>query len=233
MDKKTYNDLYYSNGEHAVTPAQMFKHNLIAIMKEKKINRVELAKKLNMPYTTLCDWCTGRIYPKREKIELIAEALDVQIQDLDGLRWREDIDDDVSNELVKVIVADKIPAENTPREACKLYPWFQTSLPPRLLKYDSYYFGLKVDDTSMEPKVSTDDYVICQQGNFVDRDDLYVIRKKNEDAVVRYIMVLNYGFTVMTLNTPNGIITETYKYEDIDKKIEILGRCVSHSSHVL
>lgn len=143
-------------------------------------------------------------------------------------------DEDISDEeLEKVIVADKIPAENPPREACKLYPWFQTSLPPRLLKYDSYYFGLKVDDTSMEPKVSTDDYVICQQGNFVDRDDLCVARKKNEDAIVRYIMVLNYGFTVMTLNTLNGIITETYKYEDIDKKIEILGRCVSHSSHVL
>ena len=85
----------------------------------------------------------------------------------------------------------------------------------------------------MEPKVTTDDYVICQQGSFVDRDDLYVIRKKNEEAVVRYIMVLNYGFTVMTLNTPNGIVTETFKYEDIDKKIEILGRCVSHSTHVL
>ena len=84
----------------------------------------------------------------------------------------------------------------------------------------------------MQPKISEDDYVICLQTNLIDRDGIYVVRKENEDATIRYIMILNDGFTVMTLNTPNGIITESYKYDDIDKKIEILGRCVSFSSAI-
>lgn len=228
MDKKRMLELAMKD---AKTPADMFKHNLNAIMKEKKINRVELAKKSNIPYTTLCDWCTGRIYPKREKIELIANALEVQVKDLDGFRWYEDIDDDVSNELARVTVAEKIPADKTPRESCNLYPWFETTLSPTLLKHDSYFFGLRSNDDSMEPKLTKDDLVICQQGNLVDRDDIYVVRKKNEEAVIRYIMLINDGFAVITLNTPSGAISESYKYDDIDKKIEILGRCVEYTTH--
>ena len=223
MDKKRFEELAMKDVK---TSADFFKHNLNAIMKEKKINRVELAKKLDMPYTTLCDWCTGRIYPKREKIELIANALEVQLKDLDGIRWREDIDDDVSNELASVTIAEQIPTDKTPRESCKLYPWFESTLSPKLLKHDSYFFGLRANDNLMEPKLAKDDYVICKQGNLIDRDDLYVIRKKNEEAVIRYIVVLNDGFVVMTLNTPNGAISESYKYGDIDNTIEILGRSI-------
>lgn len=227
MDKKRFEELAMKS---AKTSADFFKHNLNAIMKEKKINRVELAKKMDMPYTTLCDWCTGRIYPKREKIEMIAKALEVQYKDLDGIRWRDDIDDDVSNELASATVAEQIPAGKTPRESCNLYPWFETTLSPNLLKHDSYFFGLRSNDESMEPKLTKDDYVVCQQGNLIDRDGLYVVRKKNEDAIIRYIMMLNDGFAVITLNTPLGAITESYKYDDIDKKIEILGMCVEYTT---
>ncbi len=229
MDKKRFEERALKN---AKTSADMFKHNLNAIMKEKKINRVELAKKTNMPYTTLCDWCTGRIFPKMEKIQLIADALEVQMKDLYGIRWRDEIDDDVSNELARVTIAGQIPADKTPRESCNLYPWFETSLSPKLLKHDSYFFGLRSNDESMEPKLTKDDYVVCQQDNLIDRDALYVVRKKNEEAVIRYIMVLNDGFAVMTLNTPSGVVTESYNYDDIDKSIEILGRCVEYSSHI-
>lgn len=228
MDKKRFRE---QSSKYAKTPADFFKHNLNAIMKEKKINRVELAKKLDMPYTTLSDWCTGRIYPKREKIELVANALEVQVKDLDGIRWRDDIDDDVSNELASVTIATHIPADKTPRESCNLYPWFETTLSPSLLKRDSYFFGLRSNDELMEPKLTKDDFVVCTQGNLIDRDDLYVVRKKNEEAVIRYIMVLNDGFAVMTLNTPSGAISESYKYDDIDKTIEVLGRVVEYTTH--
>ena len=163
---------------------------------------------------------------------MVANALEVQYKDLDGIRWRDDIDDDVSNELASVTVAEHIPADKTPRESCNLYPWFETTLSPKLLKHDSYFFGLRSNDDSLEPKLTKDDYVVCLQGNLIDRDDLYVVRKKNEDAVIRYIMVLNDGFAVLTLNTPSGVVTESYSYDDIDKKIEILGRCVEYSRHI-
>ena len=141
-------------------------------------------------------------------------------------------DDDVSNELASVTIAEQIPADKTPREACNLYPWFESTLSPKLLKHDSYFFGLRANDNLMEPKLAKDDYVICKQGNLIDRDDLYVVRKKNEEAVIRYIVVLNDGFAVMTLNTPNGAISESYKYDDIDNTIEILGRSVQRVTQV-
>lgn len=226
MDEKRFNEIAE---KYSMTSAEVFKRNLTVIMKEQKVSRVELAKKLNMPYTTLCDWCTGRIYPKREKIELLAKALNVQVKDLDGFQLRKDIDDDVSNELATATIAKKIPAGITPRTACAMYPWFETTLTPTLLKHDNYYFGLKITNNDMDPKFIIDDWVVCLQSELIDRDDYYVVRKNDEEAKLRYIINIKDGFTVLTLNTPLGVVTESYKYEDIGKKIEILGRVVSFS----
>lgn len=213
----------------AKSPADHFKHNLNAIMKEKKINRVELAKKMNIPYTTLCDWCTGRIYPKPEKIALVAEALNVEVKDLDGIRWLQDQDDDISNEWAEVTIANKIPKDMTPREACKAYPWFDTSLSPALLRNESYFFGLRVTDDSLIPKVYEDDWVIFEQVDYIDRDGMYCIRENGKDAVIRYVIKLEDGFATMILNSPHGIITKTYSYDDVDKKVQILGRGIQMS----
>ena len=60
----------------------IFVNNLRAIMKERKVSRKELADALNIPYTTLCDWCTGRIFPRVEKINLLADYFKIKKADL-------------------------------------------------------------------------------------------------------------------------------------------------------
>ena len=60
----------------------VFIHNLNTIMKDRKVSRKELAKGLNVPYTTLTDWCTGRIFPRVEKINMIADYFGIKKSDL-------------------------------------------------------------------------------------------------------------------------------------------------------
>ena len=52
------------------------------ITKERKVSRKELAKGLNVPYTTLTDWCTGRTFPRVEKINMIADYFGIKKSDL-------------------------------------------------------------------------------------------------------------------------------------------------------
>ena len=60
----------------------VFIHNLNTIMKDRRVSRKELAKGLNVPYTTLTDWCTGRIFPRVEKINMIADYFGIKKSDL-------------------------------------------------------------------------------------------------------------------------------------------------------
>ena len=60
----------------------VFIHNLNTTMKDRKVSRKELAKGLNVPYTTLTDWCTGRIFPRVEKINMIADYFGIKKSDL-------------------------------------------------------------------------------------------------------------------------------------------------------
>ena len=77
------------------------------IMKERKVSRKELAKGLNVPYTTLTDWCTGRIFPRVEKINMIADYFGIKKSDLIE-EMLEDEDDLLNDDAVIVDVFSKI-----------------------------------------------------------------------------------------------------------------------------
>lgn len=85
----------------------VFIHNLNMIMKERKVSRKELAKGLNIPYTTLTDWCTGRIFPRVEKINMIADYFGIKKSDLIE-EMLEDEDDLLNDDTVIVDVFSKI-----------------------------------------------------------------------------------------------------------------------------
>ena len=81
------------------------------IMKERKVSRKELAKGLNVPYTTLTDQCTGRIFPRVEKINMIADYFGIKKSDLIE-EMLEDEDDLLNDDPVIVDVFSKIYFEN-------------------------------------------------------------------------------------------------------------------------
>ena len=209
-----------------ITQQELFVHNLKVVMKERKINRVKLAKDLNIPYTTLCDWCTGRIFPKIEKIEMIANYFNLPTSDFVGMRKLNDIDDDLSNEIARVTIADKIPFDMTPREAVRKYPWFENSIPAELLTHGRYYFGLRIDDDSMAPKFHKNDWAIFYQTDVIDQDAYYCIKYENKNAIIRQIIIVKGGFMVIPLNMTDGLKPEIFKKTDIGSKIYILGRAI-------
>ncbi len=212
-----------------ISTKDTFVHNLKVIMKERKINRIKLSKELNIPYTTLCDWCTGRIFPKFNKIDMIAKYFELNASDLIGLKLLSDSDDDLTNEIAEVFIAERIPFEMTPREATRKHGWFISRIPPELLTNGRYYFGLKISDESMTPKFHIDDWVIFYQTDVIDRESYYCVKFPNQDAVIRQIIIVNGGYLVLPLNMSYGLKPEVFKKEDLNSKIFILGRAVRMS----
>lgn len=211
---------------------KLFVNNLNVVMKEHKINRVQLSKELGIPYTTLCDWCTGRIMPKYEKIQLIAEYFDINVSELFGDKMLTDPDDDCSNEIFEVMVAREIPFDMTPAVAMKKYKYFPDCLDGNKINPKNSYFGLKLNDDSMQPFMSINDYGIFVESNKLEADGLYCIKEKNMPATIRKIVLLKGGFLVIPVNQDSKFKTESYKNEELNDKIFILGKCIKYSHMV-
>lgn len=56
--------------------------NLKKYINNKNISRKELSKVLDVPYSTLSDWINAKIYPRIDKIELLADYFKIEKSDL-------------------------------------------------------------------------------------------------------------------------------------------------------
>ena len=188
----------------------IFINNLKAIMKERKVSRRQLAEGLNIPYTTLTDWCTGRIFPRVEKINLIADYFNIKKSDLIEEITDED-DDALYDDVVKVDVFSKLFLDSVwclKNESLKID---EELIPPEWIKKQQSYFGLIMNDNSMDPEFHKDDYLIIRECKKMDKDGFYCILEKDSDyAKIRKLIHINDGIMVMPLNMDDKTQPKTY-----------------------
>ena len=176
----------------------VFIHNLNTIMKDRKVSRKELAKGLNVPYTTLTDWCTGRIFPRVEKINMIADVY--------------------SKVFLDAVWCDKTQAFKVGEEL----------IPPEWIKNKQSYFGIIMPDNSMDPEFHKNDCLIIREDNKRGKDGLYcVLEKDNDYATIRKLININDGIMVMPLNLNGEFKPKTYLKGTLEfESLRILGPVV-------
>ena len=188
----------------------IFINNLKAIMKERKVSRRQLAEGLNVPYTTLTDWCTGRIFPRVEKINLIADYFNIKKSDLIEEITDED-DDALYDDVVKVDVFSKLFLDSVWCLKNDSFKIDEELIPPELIKNHQSYFGLIMNDNSMDPEFHKDDCLIIRECKKMDKDGFYCVLEKDSDyAKIRKLIHINDGIMVMPLNMSDNIQPKTY-----------------------
>ena len=188
----------------------VFINNLKAIMKERKVSRRQLAEGLNVPYTTLTDWCTGRIFPRVEKINLIADYFNIKKSDLIEEIIEED-DDALYDDVVKVDVFSKIFLDSVWCLKNETFKIDEELIPPEWIKNHQSYFGLIMNDNSMDPEFHKDDCLIIRECKKMDKDGFYCVLEKDSDyAKIRKLIHINDGIMVMPLNMSDNIQPKTY-----------------------
>lgn len=74
---------------------QIFARNLQYYMDLFGVTRRDICDQLNLKYTTICDWVTGKKYPRIDKIEMLANYFGVTKADLieakDSTSQRDDL----------------------------------------------------------------------------------------------------------------------------------------------
>ena len=210
----------------------VFSKNIKRFMDVNNIDRQELADALNIKYSTLSDWINGNVYPRIDKIELIANYFNINKSSLIEDWIFDDGTEDktikiINNKLVKLVpILGKIPA-GMPLEAIENeYTVDYETIPADWTKGNKKYFALKIQGNSMEPRYKDGSTVIFLKSNDCESGQDCCVRLNDGNVTFKRITKREDGILLSPLNMENdtGFIPILFKYEDMENTpIEILG----------
>lgn len=194
---------------------EIFSRNLRRYMRLNNKDRNDVARDLEIPYSTLTDWYNGNIYPRIDKIQILANYFGIQKSDLVESNSN-------SNKSIPILGTVKagynwLAEENvigyiTDRDTIKDYE-----------KNINEYFALKVTGDSMLPLLSDGDLVIVHDQDDVESGQTAVILINGEEATVKKVIKTNEGIELHAMNPYYPI--KKFTFEDMKNiPIKIIGR---------
>lgn len=193
---------------------EIFAKNLKYYMDLNKKDRNDVARDLEIPYTTVTSWCNAEFYPRIDKIELLARYFDIQKSDLVEEKTNK------SSRGAVVLVYGKIPA-GIPMEMIE--DILDTEeISADMLKGGKQYFGLKIKGDSMEPDYLDGDVIIFQKVDDCENGDDCVVMVNGNEGTFKRVFKNENGIILQPLN--NKYQPMPYSNEEIEKlPVKILG----------
>ena len=159
---------------------EIFAKNLNYYMNINKKNRSDVCRDLDIPYSTFTDWCNANIYPRIDKIEMLAIAIDIKKSDLVENKEKLDM---IGNPVTSIPILgivkagyDYLAQEN----------WVGTiDVETSLVGNGKDYFALKVHGNSMSPALIEDDIVIIKKQNDFENGDIVVAIINGDEATIK------------------------------------------------
>ena len=194
---------------------EIFSRNLRRYMRLNNKDRNDVARDLEIPYSTLTDWYNGNIYPRIDKIQILANYFGIQKSDLVESNSN-------SNKSIPILGTVKagynwLAEENvigyiTDKDTIKDYE-----------KNINEYFALKVTGDSMLPLLSDGDLVIVHDQDDVESGQTAVILINGEEATVKKVIKTNEGIELHAMNPYYPI--KKFTFDDMKNiPIKIIGR---------
>lgn len=179
---------------------EIFSKNLKYYMEINNKDRNDICNDLGFPYTTFAEWYNGNIYPRIDKIEMIANYFGIKKSDL--IEEKRSNANTVSSAIV--FVYGTIPA-GIPME-CIEDIIDTEEIPASMLNGGKEYFGLKIKGSSMSPTYLDGDTIIlekvddCESGQ-----DAVVMVNGNDGTFKRVFKDMDAKtITLQPLNTNLG-----------------------------
>lgn len=174
---------------------EIFAKNLQYYMEINNKDRNDLARDLNLPYTTITSWCKGEFYPRIDKIQLLANYFNIQKADL--VESRNTLAH-TSNSAV-VFVYGTIPA-GIPME-CIEDVIDTEEISADMLKGGKQYFGLKIKGNSMYPDYLDGDIIILEKTDDCESGDECCVMVNGSDGTFKKVIKNENGIILQPLNS--------------------------------
>ena len=190
---------------------QILAKNILRYMSIQNMDRQKMAKRMNVKYSTFCDWVQPNhpSYPKIDKIQAIADILNVKTRNLIEENSDESMDfviDKILEFNYFVPVFNNIPADIPFENLKEIPPLTFDLISKNITKKNEEYFALKTNT--------------CNSG-----DDC-CIRIKGNDSIFTRITFIDDGIMIspLNLNNSNKILPKIYQKNEI----EILGIAIGN-----
>lgn len=159
---------------------EIFAKNLQYYMSINKKDRNDLARDLNLPYTTITSWCKGDFYPRIDKIQLLANYFNIQKADL--VENKEKVDK-LGNPVVSIPILGTVKAGY---DYMAQENWQgMIDVDKDLVKDGSTYIALKVKGDSMFPVLIEDDILIIRKQEDFETGDLVVAIINGDESTIK------------------------------------------------
>lgn len=182
---------------------QIFSENLKYYMELNNISRYAICNALNLRYTTFSGWYNGKIYPRIDKLEELANFFNIKKSDL--IEKREDTIHS-SNSTIEVPLLRTIKDRDN---YLSQENWIGTVFVEKKLAKNNNLFALKVKGDSMFPILIENDIVIVKKQDDFKNGDI-VVAIVNNKIVIHKGKKSTIGILLQPLNTSYEPVIYTY-----------------------
>lgn len=159
---------------------EIFAQNLNYYMNINKKTRADVCRDLDIPYSTFTDWCNANIYPRIDKIEILANYFDIKKSDLVESKEKSD---ELGNPIREIPLLGTVKAGY---DYLAQENWIGTvDVDENLVKDNSEYFALKVHGDSMSPTLIENDIVIVKKQDDFETGDIIVAIINGDEATIK------------------------------------------------
>lgn len=175
---------------------EIFAKNLNYYMNINKKDRNDVARDLDLPYTTVTSWCKGEFYPRIDKIQLLANYFGIQKSDL--VENSDNKTNNITSNSAVVFVYGTIPA-GIPME-CIEDIIDTEEISADMLKGGKQFFGLKIKGNSMEPEYLDGDTIILEKTEDCESGQDCVVMVNGNDGTFKRVFKNENGIILQPLN---------------------------------
>lgn len=168
---------------------EIFSKNLKYYMILNHKDRNDLAKDLNLPYTTVTSWYNGEFYPRIDKIQLLANYFSIQ---------KSDLVEDHSKKKNIVNVYSSVHAGILSEMIENIVDTEEIS--EKFASSDKTYFGIKVKGDSMLPDYHEGDTLIIEHTPSCESGSDCIVAINGNEAFLKRVYINSNGITLQALN---------------------------------
>lgn len=198
---------------------EVMANNIIRQMKLKNVDRKQMAKDLNLKYTTLSDWINAKTYPRIDKIELMANYFGIN---------KSDLVESPHAKPIETIEAKKVPVVSQISAGIPIYSEQNileyAYIPAYLSERNKEVFYLRVSGDSMDKEFKEGDLVLVEKDCPIENGQIGVVMVNGYNATVKRIKYKDDKIILLPESHNDEHLPQIYTNDDT---VKCIGRVIS------